>query len=181
MLKVTELIRAGGTPDTASATAVLAHDDRHLRRKAIPLADGRKVLIDLPEPTMLHAGDVLMLEDGTSVRIEAAAEDLYDIRGRDGRSHLTQLAWHIGNRHLPAEIAADRILILRDHVIKAMLEGLGARVSDITGPFTPSRGAYDGPAHGHAHDHAHSHDHAHGHDQGTGTITIITTDHRPPH
>ena len=40
--------------------------------------------------------------------------------------HLAELAWHIGNRHLAAAIEAERILILRDHVIRAMLEGLGA-------------------------------------------------------
>ncbi len=58
--------------------------------------------------------------------------------------HLAELAWHIGNRHLAAAIEADRILILRDHVIKAMLEGLGATVTDIVEPFTPVRGAYSG-------------------------------------
>ena len=79
--------------------------------------------------------------------------------------HLAELAWHIGNRHLAAAIEADRILILRDHVIKAMLEGLGATVTDVVEPFTPVRGAYSG--HGrtimaitHGHDH---HDHEHGH------------------
>ncbi|MDX8451108.1 urease accessory protein UreE, partial [Mesorhizobium sp. VK3C] len=82
----------------------------------------------------------------------------YDIRARDA-VHLTELAWHIGNRHLAAAIEADRILILRDHVIKAMLEGLDATVSEVLLPFSPVRGAYSG--HGHGHDH-HAHDH-HGH------------------
>ena len=83
------------------------------------------------------------------------------------------LAWHIGNRHLAAEIEAERILILRDHVIRSMLEGLGAVVSDVVEPFNPLGGAYSGEggghghsAHGHAHEH-HEHDghgHAHSHD-----------------
>ena len=62
----------------------------------------------------------------------------------------------------------DRILILRDHVIKAMLEGLGAEVEEVVAEFNPVRGAYSGHGHshshgdgGHHHDHAH-HDHAHG-------------------
>ncbi|TIR81351.1 MAG: urease accessory protein UreE, partial [Mesorhizobium sp.] len=98
----------------------------------------------------------------------AAPEEVYDIRARDS-VHLTELAWHIGNRHLAAAIEADRILILRDHVIKAMLEGLGAAVSEVLEPFSPVRGAYSGHGHdhGHAHDHHghdhHDHDHAHGH------------------
>lgn len=144
--------------------AVLAHDERHLRRRAIETAAGDKVLVDLPEPVALGNGDRLVLEDGRQLEIVAAPEEVYDIRARDA-VHLTELAWHIGNRHLAASIEADRILILRDHVIKAMLEGLGARVSEVSQPFSPVRGAYSGHGHDHAHDHGHSHDH-HDHDHG---------------
>ena len=142
-----------------SGRAVLPHDERHLRRRAIELVDGSKVLVDLPEPVTLNDGDRLVLEDGGQVEITAAAEEVYDIRARDG-VHLTELAWHIGNRHLAAAIEAGRILILRDHVIKSMLEGLGATVRDVTEPFKPVRGAYSG---GHDHGHAHAEAHAHGH------------------
>ncbi|TIP85328.1 MAG: urease accessory protein UreE, partial [Mesorhizobium sp.] len=58
---------------------------------------------------------------------------------------------------------ANRILILRDHVIKAMLEGLGATVSDVSEPFKPVRGAYSGHSHGYAHAEAHAHSHAEAH------------------
>jgi urease accessory protein len=157
--------QGGAATPAPTATALLAHDERHLRRRAIPLTDGRKVLVDLPQPVVLQAGDLLLLEDGSAVRIEAAPEALHDIRGRDP-VHLTRLAWHIGNRHLAAEIAADRILILRDHVIAAMLEGLDATVTEVDAPFTPTRGAYDSPGHpaGHGHGHGHEHEHEHGHD-----------------
>lgn len=138
------------------ATAVLAHDERHLRRKTIRLSNNEKILIDLPGPTVLNAGDMLTLDDGSSVLIEAALEDLFEVRAHDS-VHLTKLAWHIGNRHLPAEIAADHILILRDHVIRDMLVGLGAHVKDVTGRFSPARGAYDGQPHSHGHDHLHHH------------------------
>jgi urease accessory protein len=148
-----------------TGTAVLQHDERHLRRKTIKLTDGTKILVDLPEPVVLAAGDHLMLDDGTAVAVAAADEPLYEITARD-HVHLAQLAWHIGNRHLPAAIETDRILILRDHVIKAMLIGLGAAVHDITAPFNPVRGAYAGhePEHRHSHEHADEHGHAHDHD-----------------
>jgi urease accessory protein len=135
---------------------VLAHDQRHLRRKTIQLTNHTKVLIDMPEPIVLNAGDMLVLEDGSLVMIDAADEDLYDIRGVNAE-HMLQLAWHIGNRHLPAELRVDRIYIGRDHVIKTMLEGLGATVTDITGPFSPARGAYSGHGAGAAHSHHHAH------------------------
>lgn len=140
-------------------SAVLPHDERHLRRRVIELAHGEKVLIDLPEPMMLGNRDCLVLDDGRYIEIIAADEELYEIRA-DSAVRLAELAWHIGNRHLAAAIEPDRILILRDHVIKAMLQGLGATVTDTIAPFDPVRGAYSG--HG-GHGHGHSHDHpAHG-------------------
>lgn len=171
MLRATAVRYAtDGRPDAPGAsrvTVVLAHDERHLRRKAITLADGRTVLVDLPEPVVLGAGDELLLEDGGVVAVEPADEDLHEVRARDG-IHLLELAWHIGNRHLPAAISADRILILRDHVIKSMLEGLGAEVRDVTQPFAPVRGAYSGHGHAHGHGHDHGHGHHHDHDHGHG-------------
>jgi urease accessory protein len=143
--------------------AVLAHDERHLRRRVLALAHGDKVLVDLPDPVSLDHGDVLVLDDGRRAEIIAAEEDVYDIRAA-GPVHLSQLAWHIGNRHLAAQIEAERILILRDHVIRDMLEGLGATVTEVSEPFQPVRGAYSGHGHSHDHGHHHDHDHAHGGD-----------------
>lgn len=149
---------ASGADAAIRATAVLAHDERHLRRKAITLTDGARVLVDLPEPVALAAGDALVLEDGGVVIVAAAEEELHEVTARDA-VHLTELAWHIGNRHLPAAISADHILILRDHVIRGMLEGLGAEVRDVVMGFEPVRGAYSGQ--GRAHDQGHDHGHHH--------------------
>jgi len=146
---------------TTLGRAVLQHDERHLRRRVIELVDGRKVLVDLPEPTVLAAGDALVIAAGGIIEITAAEEPLYVIHGRNA-THVTELAWHIGNRHLAAAIREDQILILRDHVIKAMLEGLGARVDEIVAEFNPVRGAYSG--HGsHEHTHSDGEHHAHTH------------------
>jgi len=146
--------------------ATLAHDERHLRRRVIVLDSGDKVLVDLAEPVALHHGDRLVLEDGRQVEIRAAEEELYAIHGRS-TAHLVELAWHIGNRHLAAQIEEGRLLILRDHVIKGMLEGLGAQVAETVEPFVPARGAYSG-SHAHGHDH-HHHDHDHdNHGSGHG-------------
>jgi urease accessory protein len=160
--RAVSVLPGGSVGATApSGRAVLPHDERHLRRRAIELADGSKVLVDLPEPITLNHGDRLVLEDGRQVEIIAAPEEVYDIRARDA-VHLTELAWHIGNRHLAAAIEPGRILILRDHVIKAMLEGLGATVRDVSEPFKPVRGAYSAQG-GHGHDHGHAHSHAESH------------------
>ncbi len=132
-----------------AGSVLLAHDERHLRRKAIALDDGSRVLVDLAEPVVLADGDCLVLDDGSHIAVAAARESLLEVRGRDPR-HLAELAWHIGNRHLLAAVEAERILILRDHVIEAMLAGLGACLRSVEEPFSPVRGAYAGHGdHGH--------------------------------
>lgn len=126
---------------------VLAADERRIRRKLLTLTKGEEVLVDFPEATTLEDRDVLVLEDGRLVEIVAANENVYEITGRDSE-HLTKLAWHLGNRHLPAQIEKHRILIARDHVIRDMLIGLGASVKELSAPFSPEHGAYHGHSHG---------------------------------
>jgi urease accessory protein len=138
---------------------LLAHDERRLRRKLLTCIHADEVLVDLAETTTLDGGDVLVLDDGRLVEIIACEEPLLEVRGQDAR-HLSVLAWHIGNRHLAAQIEHDRILILYDHVIGHMLEHLGAAVTRVSEQFYPEGGAYGG-AH-QAHDHGdHAHDHGH--------------------
>jgi urease accessory protein len=139
-------------------TLTLDSDARHLRRKLVTTDQGTPIMVDLPEPVLFADGDALVLEDGQLVRIVAAKEELYAVK--PGSVPLSHLAWHIGNRHLAAQIDADRILIRRDHVIRAMLEGLGATVEEVVEPFQPVHGAYH--SHGHAHDHGLGHGHEHG-------------------
>jgi len=133
----------------------LKHDDRHIRRKVIKLDNDRRLLFDFPEPVVLRHGDALVLDDGTRVLVQAAIEELFEVHAQNA-THLVELAWHIGNRHLAAEIREDKILILRDRVIRNMLEKLGAKVEDTVAPFVPVRGAYSAAG---SHEH-HSHNHS---------------------
>lgn len=119
----------------------LAHDERRIRRKLLTLLHGDEVLVDFPNPVTLDDRAALVLSDGRLVEVIAAEEMLFEIAGRD-REHLIRLAWHLGNRHLPAQIEEHRILIERDHVIRDMLVGLGAKVKEISEPFFPEPGAY---------------------------------------
>ncbi|MBB3559683.1 urease accessory protein [Rhizobium sp. BK512] len=163
MQRVTSYLPAGTPSSHPTSQVKLPHDLRHLRRKLLHLENGEMVMLDLKEPVLFANGDMLVREDGELIEILAANEKLFEVRGRD-RAHLIELAWHLGNRHLSAQIEEDRIVILRDHVIRTMLQGLGAMVLDIEEPFQPARGAYHSHG-GHSHGHDH-HDHDHGHDHG---------------
>lgn len=162
MLRVTSYLPAGTPSSNPIDRVVLSHDLRHLRRKLLHLENGEMVMLDLKEPVLFANGDLLVREDGELIEIVAADEKLFEIRPRD-RRHLIELAWHLGNRHLPAQIEEERILILRDHVIRSMLEGLRAEVTEVSEPFQPARGAYH--SHGsHSQGNGNDHDHGHGHD-----------------
>jgi urease accessory protein len=170
MIRATKVLSADRWAHAASDTVLLDFDARHRRRMAMTAERGTAFLLDLPDAVVLKDGDGLILEDGRIVEVRAALEPLAEIGAADAAT-LLRLAWHLGNRHLPARIEAGRILIRRDHVIEAMVAGLGGRVSLISAPFEPEGGAYAG-GHGHAEAHAHSHSHSesdgHGHAESHG-------------
>ena len=142
---------------------VLDHGDRHRRRVAMRGAGGLGFLLDLPEPAVLEDGDALVLQDGRLVGGEAAPERLLEIRAPSDHA-LKRLIWHIGNRHIAAEIGSDAVWIAHDHVLAEMVRGLGGTAEPVERPFRPEGGAYSG---GHRHDHAHPHG-GHHHDHAAG-------------
>jgi urease accessory protein len=166
MIRASKVIHSGHWSGVATDAVVLGYDDRYRRRLAMQGERGLQFLLDLPEATTLRHGDGLVLEDGRMVEVRAKPEPLLVVTAKD-LQHLSRLAWHLGNRHVPAAIEAERILIRPDHVLAAMLAGLGAEVAAIEAPFDPEGGAYaqgDGLTDsGHAHHHwhgGHQHDHA---------------------
>ncbi|WP_456752077.1 MULTISPECIES: urease accessory protein UreE [unclassified Bradyrhizobium] len=169
MIRATKVLGQHRFKEAAADTVVLDFDDRHRRRMAMTGTRGLEFLLDLENAVALRGGDALVLEDGRLVEVVAAPEPLVEIRGSDPH-HLIRVAWHLGNRHLPTQIMPKGLRIRRDHVIEAMVKGLGARIIEIEAPFDPEGGAYaehaqaEAHAHVHAgHDHAHSQAHDHGH------------------
>ncbi|WP_223966559.1 urease accessory protein UreE [Bradyrhizobium sp. RD5-C2] len=187
MIRATQVLGQHRWTEAAADTVVLDFDDRHRRRMAMTGTRGLEFLLDLDNAVALRGGDALVLEDGRLVEVVAAPEPLAEIRGSDPH-HLIRVAWHLGNRHLPTQIMPKGLRIRRDHVIEAMVKGLGARVIEIEAPFDPEGGAYaehahaDAPAHGHTgHDHAHGDAHDHGHHHGDGHHHDHAHDHDHHH
>src|ERR1700686_2827695 len=176
MIRATQVRGQHRWSEAPADTVVLDFDDRHRRRMAMTGTRGLEFLLDLENAVALRGGDALVLEDGRLIEVVAAPEPLAEIRGADPQ-HLVRVAWHLGNRHLPTQIMPKGLRIRRDHVIEAMVKGLGARVIEIEAPFDPEGGAYAGGGHGHVpegdphqhlvHDHSsHDHgDHRHHHDE----------------
>ena len=141
MLRALSILPPGHDRGLPYDSVTLEHAERRLRRKLLRLSGGDEVMVDFPQTLTLEHGSALELEDGRLAGIIAAQELLYEIRARD-TAHLVRLAWHIGNRHTSAQLEETRILIKRDHVLKTMLEGLGATVVNVSEPFYAEHGAY---------------------------------------
>ena len=153
MERVTEIVRAGHWPSGKARDAItLAYQDRHRRRMAMRSDGGIEFLLDLADAVVLREGDGLVLPKGGYVRVRAAIEPLLEISARSS-TELARFAWHLGNRHLPAQVENGRIKVRADHVIADMMRGLGAVVREVMAPFDPESGAYSG-VDGHRH-----HDH----------------------
>jgi urease accessory protein len=178
MLRAVEHRSASDWPSgEATDSLTLDYDNRHRRRICLKTDAGAELLLDLPKAMAMAHGDGLRLEDGRWVGVKASPEALIEIRS-DSTGQLARIAWHIGNRHLPAQIMEGAIRIRPDHVMEAMVAGLGGQISRLDAPFQPEGGAYAGGRQGHnnshgqshSHDHAghHPHDHDHAHHHGHG-------------
>jgi urease accessory protein len=151
---------AGHWPEEkAIGFLTLDFDLRHRRRIRLTADQGEDVLLDLPKAVAMKDGDGLQLEDGRWLRVQAAAEDVVEVRHKDP-NQLVRLAWHLGNRHLPTEIGDSLLRIRPDHVIEHMLLGFGADLRKVQAAFQPEGGAYSSH-NDHDHDHEYAGHHHH--------------------
>jgi urease accessory protein len=176
-------------PRTAYALQVkgtlrLPFEQRQKSRLHTKLASGEEVALMLPRGEVLRGGDLVTASDGRIIEVVAEIERLAHIECDNPRA-LARAAYHLGNRHVPVEVAEGYLRIALDRVLEEMLKGLGAKVSHIEAAFEPEAGAYGGghqhgemghggkihefgephdhDHHGHDHHHDHAHDHDHDH------------------
>src|SRR5262245_29472915 len=134
--------RAGEWPlELAAGSITLDFDHRHRRRLRLITDQGGEVLLDLPTTVAMADRDGVQLDNGTWFIVRAAAEPVVDVAHAEPR-HLVRLAWHLGNRHVPAEIRGDALRIRPDQVIEDMLRGFGATLVTHHAAFQPEGGAY---------------------------------------
>jgi urease accessory protein len=196
MLQVAKLIAQGqGLAQVLvkrAATVTLDWDLRQKSRFEATDSLGRSLGVFLPRGSVVRGGDVLVAEDGSLVRVQAAPQSVLRITACTAHGSpfdLTRAAYHLGNRHVPIELRPDYLQIEPDHVLAEMLRAMHLIVNPVEAPFEPESGAYSshgghgGHAHAHAqtpaqaephvhgpnckhdhgHEHAQEHDHAHGH------------------
>ncbi len=131
------------------ADLVLPFEQRQKMRLRTTVAGGEEIGLFLERGGVLRDGEFLQADDGRVVRVVAAVEDLLEVRCADGQA-LARAAYHLGNRHAPAQVGAGWLRIAADEVLAGMLRGLGATVTPLRAPFDPEAGAYASGRHAHA-------------------------------
>ena len=138
MLEVRELATDGPADDQL----VLPFEQRKRSRLRATLASGQAVGVLLERGTVLRGGTLLRADDGRTIAVIAAPEEVSTVPSLDP-SLLARIAYHLGNRHIPVEVGSGFVRYQRDHVLDAMVAGLGAEVGHEMAPFEPEAGAYD--------------------------------------
>ncbi len=160
-----------------ASTITFDWDTRQKSRFDATDSTGRALGVFLPRGTVVRGGDVLVAEDGSLIRVEAAPQTVLRITActeHGSPFDLTRAAYHLGNRHVPIELQPDHLKIEPDHVLADMLRAMHMTVVEVSESFEPESGAYgDHGGHGgHSHGsqvHSHDHTHAHAHDEEAAT------------
>jgi urease accessory protein len=146
------------TPPARSTVLSLDYDARKRSRQRLAMDDGRELAVALQSGAVLMPGDLLQVEEGEWFVVQAKSEAVLRVRAADHRS-LLAAAYHLGNRHVPVQVAADHLLLEPDPVLRDMLLRLGVDVDEAVLPFQPESGAYGG-GHRHGHDASFAEDYA---------------------
>jgi urease accessory protein len=154
MLRVEQRTTVGAPSDVLA----LPYDERKKSRLRVRSEKGVEVAIVLERGSVLRDGDLLAADGGEVLLVRAAAESVSDATTADARL-LARAAYHLGNRHVPLQIALGALRYQHDHVLDDMLGELGLVVTVGMAAFEPEGGAYAG---GREHGHGHGHEHEHG-------------------
>lgn len=161
-----------GQADRIDGELVLPYELREKSRLRAALASGEEVAVFTERGTVLRNGELLRGDDGRVVKIIAAPEATYRVECSSAQD-LLRCAFHLGNRHTQAQVGDGWLRIRRDAVLKEMLAGLGATVSEEQAPFEPESGAYAAKFGG-----GHHHHEGHGH-HVLAPIPLRQRIHRP--
>ncbi|WP_425261489.1 urease accessory protein UreE [Rubrivivax sp. RP6-9] len=164
MLTVNKLIAQGRGLAPAllkrASSVALDWDTRQKSRFDTTDSAGRHLGVFLQRGQVVRGGDVLVAEDGTLVRVDAAPQPVLRITTcptHGAPFDLTRAAYHLGNRHVAIELRPDHLQIEPDPVLAEMLRRMHLIVHETQAGFEPEGGAYAA-----GHDHGHAHAHAHG-------------------
>ena len=147
MLEITTKLKSGASAAVRGQLS-LPFELRQKRWLRAKLASGEDVAVRLPRGEVLRGGDLVLASDGSAIEVVPAPEKVVHVESATP-AELARAAYHLGNRHVPVQVGEGFLRLAEDHVLEAMLRGLGARITHIEAPFEPEIGAYSGGHHRH--------------------------------
>jgi urease accessory protein len=135
MLKLTHVTEPRDEP---YGVLVLSYAQRQAHALCARLKSSEEAELALPRETVLHAGDFVRSEDGKTVRIVAATEDVLRADFANPLA-LARAAYALGARHVAVQVEDGWLLALPDAATRALLEAFDARVRPEHAPFEPER------------------------------------------
>lgn len=129
---------------------VLGFLERQKSRQRVELAPGVEAGIFLPRGETLQDGDCLETSEGEVILVKAASETVTTAWAADPLL-FARACYHLGNRHVPLQIADGWVRFLHDHVLESMLREIGLETRVEQAPFEPEGGAYGASGHPHPH------------------------------
>lgn len=140
MIAVHRVFR-GDNRRATTAVVTLTYALRCKSRQPLLLDNGERVLLALPRGTVLRAGDLLQDDNGRLIAVHAAREPL-TVAATENVQLLARACYHLGNRHVPLAIGENQVCYLQDHILDALLTGLGLSLRHAHLPFEPEAGAF---------------------------------------
>lgn len=187
MLVLTQRLSAGDRPESAEFTLLLTAEERGRSRHYFESVEGVPCSLQLTRGTVLRDGDLLVATSGERVRVVAKPEPVVTVTAPTPLA-LLRAAYHLGNRHVPLEVAATYLRFSPDPVLQDLVEKMGLYTQLEERPFQPETGAYDGAGnrgqdlgHSHIHSHSHSHSHPHGHSHSYSHVDSHSDSHSHSH
>ncbi len=163
MLKAIERLPEGSAI-AADEVIELTYDERKRGRLKARTLSGTSVGLFLERGKCLLDGEFLRTETGIIISIAAAKEEVVTAYAQSPLQ-FAQVAYHLGNRHVPLQIGDFWVRFQPDHVLQDLCVHFGMEISTETAPFQPENGAYGAHSGPHGHSHAHDdHDHGHHHE-----------------
>jgi urease accessory protein len=133
---IDHVVNAGAKEDLPVIDTVsLTWDERQKSRQKLQTTQGQEIALALPTGTRLKAGDLLPTTDGW-IEVHLAPEDVLLIRPQN-LWEAAFVAYQIGNRHLPLDVAEDGLKTLYQPVVESYFSQQKIATERAQLPFTP--------------------------------------------
>ena len=136
-------VDAAAVAGKARDTLRLTWEERRWTRKRALTTAGREVALALPTGTVLEPGDVLAVEEGWYLAVEARPEPVL-VLFPESYEAAVRIAFDVGNRHFSMGADGDTLVVPDDTAMEDLVRRLGVRWVRREAVYSPLHGGGDG-------------------------------------